>query len=75
VVPRRTLVTGVPARVVRELTPEELAWKSAGTREYQQLAARCLATLAEVRPLAAPEPNRPAHGATAVVPLHTIERK
>jgi phenylacetic acid degradation protein len=74
-VPPRTLVTGVPARIVRELRPEELAWKATGTREYQQLAARCLATLREVAPLAAPEPGRPVRPASATVPLHTIERK
>jgi phenylacetic acid degradation protein len=75
VVPPRTLVTGVPARIVRELRPEELAWKATGTREYQELAARCLATLREVAPLAAPEPGRAVRPASATVPLHTIERK
>jgi len=74
VVPPRTLVTGTPARVVRELKPEELAWKATGTREYQELAARCLAALREVAPLAAPEPGRPVRPGTATVPLHTIER-
>jgi len=74
IVPPRTLVTGAPARVVRELTPEELAWKATGTREYQELAARCLATLHEATPLAAPEPGRPVRPGTATVPLHTIER-
>ena len=75
VVPRRTLVTGVPARVVRELTAEELEWKEIGTREYQQLTVRCLAGLAECRPLTAIEPDRPRLAASAAVPLHTIERK
>jgi len=75
VVPPRTLVTGVPARIVRELKPAELAWKATGTREYQELAARCLASLREVAPLAAPEPGRPVRPASATVPLHTIERK
>jgi phenylacetic acid degradation protein len=74
-VPPRTLVTGVPARVVRELTPEELAWKVSGTLEYQQLAARCLATLKECQPLTKPEADRPRHGASPAVPLHSIERK
>ena len=74
VVPPRTLVTGVPARVVRELKPEELAWKATGTREYQELAARCLASLREAAPLAAPEPNRPVRAPSTTVPLHTIER-
>jgi phenylacetic acid degradation protein len=75
VVPRRTLVTGVPARVVRELKPEELAWKVSGTREYQELAVRCRASHRECQPLSAPEPNRPSRAASATVPLHTIERK
>lgn len=75
VVPRRTLVTGVPARVVRELRAEELEWKAIGTREYQELTVRCLAGLAECQPLGAAEPDRPRLGASAAVPLHTIERK
>lgn len=75
VVPARMLVTGVPARVVRELKAEEIAWKATGTREYQQLAARCLASLKECQPLTAPEANRKAWGASPAVPLHTIERK
>jgi len=73
-VPARTLVTGVPARIVRELRPEELAWKATGTREYQQLAARSLATLKSCTPLTAPEPDRARLGATAAVPLHTLDR-
>lgn len=74
IVPRRTLVTGVPARVVRTLTPEELAWKATGTREYQELAQRCLATLKACQPLAAAEANRPTMGSSSAVPLHSIER-
>lgn len=75
IVPRRTLVLGAPARIVRDLKPEELAWKVTGTREYQQLAARCLASLKECQPLTAPEANRPRLAASAAVPLHTLERK
>lgn len=74
VVPRRTLVTGIPARVVRELKPQELEWKVAGTREYQALTVRCLASFRECRPLTAPEAARPRLAASQVEPLHTIER-
>ena len=75
VVPRRTLVTGIPARIVRELNDTELAWKATGTREYQQLAVRCLKSLKECAPRSAPEPNRPRFGSSAdVVPLHTLDR-
>jgi phenylacetic acid degradation protein len=75
VVPRRTLVTGIPARIIRKLKPEELGWKAVGTREYQQLTERCLASFRQCQPLAAPEADRPRLGASAAVPLHTIERK
>lgn len=76
VIPSRTLVVGAPARVVRELTDEEIAWKALGTREYQQLAARCLESLRECSPLTAVSPER--HNApqksVTTVPLHTLER-
>jgi len=75
VVPPRTLVTGIPARIVRELKPEELEWKSLGTREYQELTARCLASFRECEPLTAPQPNRPRLGSSQAVPLHRIERR
>jgi phenylacetic acid degradation protein len=74
-VPPRTLVTGIPARVVRALRPEEILWKAAGTREYQELAVRCRASLKECQPLIAAEADRPSFTARDVVPLHTIERK
>ena len=58
VVPPRTLAAGIPARVVRELTEAELAWKVQATGSYQELAVRSLATMQAVAPLAAPEPDR-----------------
>lgn len=74
VVPRRMLALGSPARVVRALKDEELQWKASGTRQYQELARRCLAGFRERAPLAAPEPNRPRIAPVDAVPLHTIER-
>jgi len=56
--PARTLAAGVPARIVRELTGQEVAWKREGTATYQRLTERCLATMKEVEPLAAEEPGR-----------------
>ncbi|RAS23766.1 transferase hexapeptide repeat family protein [Paraburkholderia bryophila] len=47
-VPPRVLVAGVPGRVARLLSDEEIRAKSSGTRVYQQLAADCLRTLREV---------------------------
>jgi carbonic anhydrase/acetyltransferase-like protein (isoleucine patch superfamily) len=45
------LAVGSPARELRELTEDEKAWKANGTRVYQDLARRCLATLAPAEPL------------------------
>jgi phenylacetic acid degradation protein len=77
VVPRRTLVAGAPARQVRDLTEEELAWKAAGTREYQELSVRCLESLRECQPLTEVPPGRESAVQRAVntVPLHTLERR
>jgi phenylacetic acid degradation protein len=58
-VPPRSLVAGVPARVVRELSAAEIAWKQAGTRTYQELTLRSLASLQRVTPLREVEPDRP----------------
>ncbi|AVJ18357.1 phenylacetic acid degradation protein PaaY [Serratia rhizosphaerae] len=52
------LVLGSPARVLRELSEQELAWKRVGTQEYQDLVTRCKTTLREVAPLSEAEPDR-----------------
>lgn len=57
-VPDRSLVAGSPARVIRELSEEEIAWKSAGTKQYQDLAVRSLNTMQEVDALTEVEPDR-----------------
>lgn len=72
-VPARTLAAGVPAKLVRELSEQELAWKLEGTATYQQLTRRCLSTMHEVLPLAAAEPDRKRFTVEGVVPL--VERK
>lgn len=57
-VPPRSLVMGMPAKVVRSLSDEEIKWKSKGTAEYQQLAVRCLEGMQEVTALTEVEPDR-----------------
>ena len=59
VIAPRSLAAGIPAKVLRALTDEEIAWKAAGTRTYHELAVRSLTTMREVAPLAAAEPDRP----------------
>ncbi|HSV60706.1 MAG TPA: phenylacetic acid degradation protein PaaY [Variovorax sp.] len=58
-VPPRSLVAGMPAKVKRELSDAELAWKLEGTLTYQDLTRRCLDTLVECAPLSAIEAGRP----------------
>jgi phenylacetic acid degradation protein len=74
VVPPRTLAAGVPAKVVRDLTDTELAWKAHGTAVYQALADRSRDSLRLVDPLAAAEPDRPALPVTTAVPLDQARR-
>jgi phenylacetic acid degradation protein len=50
-IPARHLAAGVPARIMRELSADELALKIEGTRKYQELARRCLASLRPAEPL------------------------
>lgn len=57
--PANTLVAGLPAKVVRELRPDEIEWKSLGTDEYKELAVRSRNTLREVEPLKAVQEDRP----------------
>lgn len=51
VIPARSLVIGVPARVVRLLSDEEIAWKRIGTGNYHDLVKRSLDSMVEVEPL------------------------
>jgi len=57
-VPPRVLVAGIPAKVVRELAPNDFAYKGEGTGLYIELAQRCRTGLAAAAPLAAVEPGR-----------------
>ena len=50
-VPSRKVVVGNPAKVVKDVTDEMLAWKTEGTALYQALPARLHATLRACEPL------------------------
>jgi phenylacetic acid degradation protein len=58
VVPPRTLVGGIPAKIMRPLSDAEIEWKRGGTRDYQRLTVRALDSLVECEALEAPEANR-----------------
>jgi phenylacetic acid degradation protein len=75
IVPPRMLVAGVPAKVVRTLSDEEIAWKIEGTQSYQELARRSLATMVEADALAKVEPDRKRIELPELLPLSTIKKQ
>lgn len=58
-IPDRKIVVGNPAKILKDVSDEMLAWKSEGTRLYQQLPAELHASLKPCEPLTEVEPNRP----------------
>ncbi len=58
-IPKRSLVVGNPAKVIKQVSDEMLAWKTKGTQLYQQLPADCHEGLREVAPLREVPKDRP----------------
>lgn len=50
-IPERSLVVGNPAKVIKEVSDDMIAWKTKGTQLYQQLPKDCHGSLKEVEPL------------------------
>ena len=75
IVPPRMLVAGVPARIVRELTDQELAWKIEGTQSYQELTRRSLATMLETDALSQVEPGRRRIDLPELLPLSAVKAR
>lgn len=73
-IPARSLVLGMPARIIRPLTEEELAWKQQGTVVYHQLATRSMQTMIPVEPLREPEPDRGRIGNISFEPLYKLRQ-
>lgn len=74
-IPPRVLVAGVPGKIVRDLTEQEVAWKTAGTRVYQELVDRNKRSLRQVPPLREVGPNRPrVSNVEGVTPLYELKR-
>ena len=74
-VPPRSLVAGVPGKIVRQLTQQEIDWKTTGTAVYQDLVLRSRAQLREVQPLRIAEAGRRRFGPIAGLdPLFKVKR-
>lgn len=63
-IPPRKIVVGNPARVVKDMSEERVAWKTEGTRLYQSLPASLERTLVACEPLREAEPDRPTQKVT-----------
>lgn len=50
-IPPRSLVVGNPAKIIKTVSDEMIAWKTEGTRLYQQLPAQCAHSLLPCEPL------------------------
>lgn len=63
-IPSRSIVVGNPAKIVKQASDEMIAWKTEGTKLYQQLPAEMRDHSEEVEPLREIENNRPTHPKT-----------
>ena len=57
--PSRSLIVGNPAKVIKQVSDEMIAWKTAGTQLYQQLPNDCKSTLKPCEPLRSIPTDRP----------------
>lgn len=58
-IPKRSLVVGNPAKIIKEVSDEMIEWKTMGTQLYQKLPEDCYNALIPCEPLRAIEANRP----------------
>ena len=75
VIPPRSLVAGIPGKVIRELSDQEIAWKSEGTDTYKALAIRSRQSLQPAEPLTEVEPDRQRIPVEAFDPLYKARIK
>src|SRR3954466_1117995 len=73
-VPARALAAGIPAKVMRQLSDEEIRWKDDNTQLYQKLAVRS-ASMEVVDALTAAEPNRKRIDIPGAIPLSELKKK
>lgn len=62
-IPARSLLVGNPAKIIKQVSDEMIAWKTKGTALYQALPGECHDSLREVEPLREVPEDRPEQGA------------
>jgi phenylacetic acid degradation protein len=73
-IPARTLAVGIPARVLRPLSAEELRWKEDNMRLYQELGSRS-SRMKLVEALTTVEPGRRRIEIPGSVPLSELKKR
>ena len=58
-IPKRSLVVGNPAKIIKEVSDEMIAWKTKGTQLYQTLPKEMYDTMKPCEPLREIEEGRP----------------
>lgn len=62
-IPNRSVVVGNPAKIVKQVSDQMIAWKTMGTELYQKLPKECQDSLKPCEPLTEVEANRPSQKA------------
>jgi phenylacetic acid degradation protein len=74
-IPPRSLVAGIPAKVLRQLSEQEIEWKRSNAALYQALAVRSLGSMQEVEALTEVEANRKRIEIPGAIPLSELKAK
>ena len=74
-IPARALAAGIPARVLREMSGQEIQWKHDTMLLYQQLAERSKRTMQEVEALTEPEAGRKRIDIPGSIPLSEMKKR
>jgi phenylacetic acid degradation protein len=74
-IPARSLAVGIPAKVIREITEDELRWKRDNMALYQQLAVRSAQTMQQVEALTAIDKDRKRIDIPGSIPLSELKKR
>lgn len=74
-IPPRSLAAGIPARVLRALSDEEIAWKRGNAELYQKLARRSAQTMQLVDALPVVEAGRKRIEIPGAIPLSELKAR
>ena len=74
-IPNQKLVVGNPAKIIKDLSDEMVAWKTEGTALYQQLPEDCKKTLRPCEPLREVPENLPIQDYSNYKTWHELKGK